>query len=60
MVGAAAPQAIGQIRPGINPRSPQRPQAVRGNVGEVIEQKDQRGQKAALLRELDLEQVLDR
>eukprot|EP00887_Chlorella_sp_A99_P003911 scaffold11.g3911.t1 len=36
------------------------PKAVRGNVGEVIDQKDQRGQREALLRELDLEQVLDR
>ena len=32
-------------------------QAVRGNVGEVLDQKDQRGQKEALLRDLDLEQV---
>jgi hypothetical protein len=33
---------------------------VRGNVGEVITEKDQRGQKEALLKDLDLEQVLDR
>jgi hypothetical protein len=33
------------------------PKAVRGNVGEVLEQKDQRGVKDMLLRELDLEQV---
>ena len=32
----------------------------RGNVGEILDQKDQRGVKAALLRDLDLEQVLDR
>ena len=32
-------------------------QAVRGNVLEVITEKDQRGQKAALMRDLDLEQV---
>ncbi|CAK0771777.1 ABC transporter E member 2 [Coccomyxa viridis] len=36
------------------------PKAVRGNVGEILDQKDQRGVKAALLRDLDLEQVLDR
>ena len=35
-------------------------QAVRGNVGEVISEKDQRGQKESLLKDLDLEQVLDR
>jgi hypothetical protein len=29
----------------------------RGNVGEILDQKDQRGVKAALLRDLDLEQV---
>ena len=34
--------------------------ACRGNVGEIMDQKDQRGVKAALLRDLDLEQVLDR
>lgn len=33
---------------------------MRGNVGEVITEKDQRGQKESLLRDLDLEQVLDR
>jgi hypothetical protein len=33
------------------------PKAVRGNVGEVLEGKDQRGVKADLLRDLDLEQV---
>jgi ATP-binding cassette subfamily E protein 1 len=33
---------------------------VRGNVGDVLEQKDQRGVRAFLLRELDLEQVTDR
>lgn len=32
----------------------------RGNVGDILDQKDQRGVKAALLRDLDLEQVLDR
>lgn len=32
-------------------------QAVRGNVGEVLDQKDQRGQVQQLLKELDLEQV---
>ncbi len=32
-------------------------QAVRGNVGEVINEKDQRGQRAQLLKDLDLEQV---
>uniref|UniRef100_A0A1D1ZZX4 ABC transporter E family member 2 n=1 Tax=Auxenochlorella protothecoides TaxID=3075 RepID=A0A1D1ZZX4_AUXPR len=36
------------------------PKAVRGNVGVVLEEKDQRGQKEALLRDLDLEQVTDR
>ncbi|KAG7667062.1 hypothetical protein Ndes2526B_g04449 [Nannochloris sp. 'desiccata'] len=36
------------------------PKAVRGNVGEVLDQKDERGAKAELLKELDLEQVLDR
>ncbi|KAL4429831.1 hypothetical protein ABPG77_010948 [Micractinium sp. CCAP 211/92] len=36
------------------------PKAVRGNVGEVINEKDQRGQRAQLLKDLDLEQVLDR
>jgi hypothetical protein len=29
----------------------------RGNVGDILDQKDQRGVKAALLRDLDLEQV---
>lgn len=33
---------------------------MRGNVGDVLEQKDQRGVRAFLLRELDLEQVTDR
>ena len=33
------------------------PKAVRGNVGEVLAEKDQRGVKEMLLRELDLEQV---
>lgn len=33
------------------------PKAVRGNVGEVLATKDQRGIKAKLLKELDLEQV---
>lgn len=32
-------------------------QAVRGNVGEVMTEKDQRGQKEQLLKDLDLEQV---
>jgi ATP-binding cassette, sub-family E, member 1 len=36
------------------------PKAVRGNVEQVIDSKDQRGAKEMLLRELDLEQVLDR
>jgi ATP-binding cassette subfamily E protein 1 len=36
------------------------PKAVRGNVAEVLAEKDQRGQRAALQRDLDLEQVLDR
>jgi ATP-binding cassette subfamily E protein 1 len=38
------------------------PKAVRGNVGEVLAAKDERGGgvKAGLLRDLDLEQVLDR
>ena len=36
------------------------PKAVRGNVGEVMDQKDERGAKAELLKDLDLEQVLDR
>jgi hypothetical protein len=31
-----------------------------GNVGEVLETKDERGQNAQLLKDLDLEQVLDR
>ena len=29
-------------------------------MGDILDQKDQRGVKAALLRDLDLEQVLDR
>lgn len=33
------------------------PKAVRGNVGEVLDGKDQRGVKAKLLKDLDLEQV---
>ena len=32
----------------------------RGNVGDILDQKDQRGVKASLLKDLDLEQVLDR
>ncbi len=36
------------------------PKAVRGNVGEMLDAKDQRGVKAALLEELDLAQVTDR
>lgn len=32
-------------------------QAVRGNVGEVLQEKDQRGQREQLQRDLDLEQV---
>lgn len=36
------------------------PKAVRGNVGDVIDSKDQRNVRDALLKELDLEQVLDR
>eukprot|EP00878_Enallax_costatus_P000898 GHUV01001027.1.p1 GENE.GHUV01001027.1~~GHUV01001027.1.p1 ORF type:complete len:619 (+),score=215.58 GHUV01001027.1:158-2014(+) len=36
------------------------PKAVRGNVGEVLTGKDQRGIKEYLLQKLDLEQVLDR
>ncbi|KAK9906615.1 hypothetical protein WJX75_005054 [Coccomyxa subellipsoidea] len=36
------------------------PKAVRGNVGDIIEEKDARGVKEMLLRDLDLEQVLDR
>lgn len=35
-------------------------QAVRGNVGEVINEKDQRGQREQLLKDLDLEQVRPR
>jgi translation initiation factor RLI1 len=31
-----------------------------GNVGEVLDSKDERGQNAQLLKDLDLEQVLDR
>lgn len=33
------------------------PKAVRGNVREVLESKDQRGVKEELLLDLDLEQV---
>jgi hypothetical protein len=33
------------------------PKAVRGNVGEVLAEKDQRDVKAKLLKDLDLEQV---
>lgn len=36
------------------------PKAVRGNVEEVIDSKDERKVKESLLRDLDLEQVLDR
>uniref|UniRef100_A0A7S1T6P9 ATP-binding cassette transporter n=1 Tax=Tetraselmis chuii TaxID=63592 RepID=A0A7S1T6P9_9CHLO len=36
------------------------PKAVRGNVEEVIDQKDQRGNKDKLLTQLDLKQVTDR
>ena len=36
------------------------PRAVRGNVGEVMDTKDERGAKDFLLKELDLLQVLDR
>eukprot|EP00877_Chromochloris_zofingiensis_P000408 jgi/Chrzof1/10368/Cz04g39110.t1 len=36
------------------------PKAVRGNVDEVLDTKDQRNVKAMLLKDLDLEQVLDR
>jgi translation initiation factor RLI1 len=36
------------------------PDCCRGNVGLVINQKDQRGVKEELLRDLDLNQVLDR
>jgi len=36
------------------------PKAVRGNVGAVIDEKDQRGAKAMLLEALDLAQVTDR
>jgi len=36
------------------------PKAVRGNVLEVIEQKDERGVKQKLMKDLDLEQVTDR
>jgi ATP-binding cassette subfamily E protein 1 len=36
------------------------PKAVRGNVGEVMAEKDERGARAQLLLDLDLEQVLDR
>lgn len=36
------------------------PKAVRGNVGDVLTEKDERGARAQLLADLDLEQVLDR
>eukprot|EP00898_Chlorokybus_atmophyticus_P001335 jgi/Chlat1/2201/Chrsp17S02764 len=36
------------------------PKAVKGNVGEVLEQKNERDVKQTLLEDLDLEQVLDR
>jgi len=36
------------------------PKAVRGNVGEMLVEKDARGVREQLLRELDLEQVTDR
>lgn len=36
------------------------PKAVRGNVGDVLDTKDQRGIKEDLLSQLDLRQVLDR
>ena len=36
------------------------PKAVRGNVGTVIDEKDERGAKAFLLEALDLQQVTDR
>ncbi|KAL4855086.1 ABC transporter E family member 2 [Chlorella vulgaris] len=36
------------------------PKAVRGNVEEVLIEKDQRGQRQQLMKDLDLEQVLDR
>lgn len=48
-------------RPALSPRFPRcpltAPQAVRGNVNDVITEKDQRGQRAQLLKDLDLEQV---
>ena len=36
------------------------PDAVKGYVGNIIEQKDQRGVKTSIIAELDLERVLDR
>lgn len=36
------------------------PKAIRGNVGERIKEKDQRGMMQSLLEDLDLEQVTDR
>ena len=36
------------------------PKAVQGNVGQVLDQKDERGLKAELCVELELNQVIDR
>ena len=36
------------------------PKAVRGNVGEVLDQKDERDKKAELCADLELNQVIDR
>ena len=36
------------------------PKAVRGNVGEVLDQKDERNMKAELCADLELNQVIDR
>ena len=36
------------------------PKAVRGNVGEVLDQKDERDKKAELCADLQLNQVIDR
>ena len=36
------------------------PKAVRGNVGEVLDQKDERNKKAELCADLELNQVIDR
>lgn len=36
------------------------PKAVQGNVGQVLDQKDERGRKAELCNDLDLNQVIDR